>query len=75
MNIDCIRDKLNFKKGEMVHVCFYGSRNQIDEFNGVVISLYPYIFTIKDINSNNRVKSFTYVDILTKNLLITAINR
>ena len=42
-------------------------RNQIEEFDGIIVDTYNYIFTIQTIN---EVKSFTYSDVLIENLEI-----
>lgn len=47
---------------------FHGSRNQIDEFQGVITELYPAVFIIK--LADKRIKTFSYSDILTQNLEI-----
>ena len=47
---------------------FHGSRNQTDEFQGVITDLYPAIFTIQ--LSNHNIKTFSYSDILMQSLEI-----
>lgn len=47
---------------------YKGSRNQIEEFCGKIKDVYPKIFTI--VLSDNRIKSFSYSDILVSNLKI-----
>ena len=45
-----------------------GPRNQNEEFRGKITKLYNSIFIILD--ENNVVRSFTYSDVLIKNLII-----
>lgn len=47
---------------------FNGSRNQVDEFEGVINKTYNKVFTI--LVDGNTLKSFSYSDILTNNLEI-----
>lgn len=47
---------------------FHGSRNQTDEFQGVITDLYPAVFTIQ--LSNHNIKTFSYSDILMQSLEI-----
>ena len=48
---------------------YNGTRNQIEEFKGIIFSIYNNIFTIKTIEKE-ELKSFTYSDILIGNLEI-----
>lgn len=63
-----IKDNLESKKGKNLHFKFNGARNQIEEFNGSIEDMYNFIFTIK--TDDNKIKSFTYSDILIENLEI-----
>ena len=66
--ISKIKDNLESKKGKNLHFKFNGARNQIEEFNGSIEDMYNFIFTIK--TYDNKIKSFTYSDILIENLEI-----
>ena len=68
--ISKIRDELENKIGKPLHFRFNGARNQIEEFEGCIENTYNFIFTIKTTGANERIKSFTYSDILTLNLEI-----
>ncbi len=70
MNIEKIRNEMNCKKGKLLKFKFNGSRNQTEEFEGRIIDTYPAVFTIEIKNQDNRIKSFTYSDILIENLEI-----
>ena len=70
MNIAKIREKLESYKGETIKFKFNGSRNQIEEFEGVIENTYNYVFTIRIESDNTIRKSFTYADILTDSLEI-----
>ena len=65
-----IKDDLTSKKGKKLRFRHNGSRNQIEEFEGIILETYNYIFTIKTIDEKEEIKSFTYSDILIDNLEI-----
>ena len=68
--INKIREDIQNKRGETLHFRFNGARNQIEEFDGIIIGIYNYIFTIKTISDKEEIKSFTYSDVLIDNLEI-----
>lgn len=70
MNIQKIKQKLELEKGKLLNFRYNGIRNQIEEFSGIIDSTYNYVFTIKINNSNNKLKSFSYSDVLTNTLEI-----
>ena len=69
--INKVKEDIKNKKGKKYHFRFNGSRNQIEEFDGVISEVYNYIFIIKIIGAKNNLKSFTYSDVLIENLVIT----
>ena len=68
--ISKIKKKLSNEIGKELHFKFNGARNQIEEFDGYIENTYNFIFTIKTIGEKERIKSFTYSDVLTLNLEI-----
>ncbi len=68
--INKIREDIKNKKGKKYHFRFNGARNQIEEFEGIIVEIYNYIFIIKVINQREELKSFTYSDVLIGNLEI-----
>ena len=68
--ISKIKTDLEKEIGKPLHFRFNGARNQIEEFEGCIENTYNFIFTIKTIGEPERLKSFTYSDILTLNLEI-----
>ena len=70
MNVQKIREKLQSYKGKTINFKFNGSRNQIEEFQGMIENVYNYVFTIKLKDNDNVRKSFSYVDVLTDSLEI-----
>lgn len=69
MNIENVKNKMEEYKGQTLNFRFNGSRNQVEEFSGIIEGTYDYIFTIR-IEDNNFLKSFSYSDILMKKLVV-----
>lgn len=67
MNIKKIKEKIETLKNKKIKFKLNGSRNQIEEFEGVITEIYNYIFIVE---TNNIKKSFSYADILINNLEI-----
>lgn len=73
MNINKIRAYITKHKNELFMFRFKGARNQTDNFVGKIIEVYHSIFIIKVNDNTNRIKSFSYNDILTGSLEIKEI--
>lgn len=65
MNIDIVRKEIEKNIGRNVHITVYGMRNKTNTYDGPIYRVYPNIFTIKYYNEE---KSFTYRDIITKDI-------
>ncbi len=68
MTLDKAREVVLLNKGIKKSFKFKGTRNQIDCFDGIITDMYPAIFTIT--LDDNKVKSFSYSDVLIENLQI-----
>lgn len=68
MMIENIRKVVRENQGVKRCFRFHGSRNQTDEFQGVITDLYPAVFTIR--LNDHHIKTFSYSDILTQSLEI-----
>ena len=68
--INKIREDVKSRKGQVLKFRHNGARNQIEEFEGIIIDTYNYVFTIKTMDEKETIKSFTYSDILIDNLEI-----
>ena len=66
--ISKIKKYISDNKGKTFAFKFNGSRNQIEEFVGVICDSYNSIFTIKVIGKYPRIKSYSYNDVLINNL-------
>ncbi len=67
MNIDFIKKDLSSKLGKKVLITVYGMRSRVDYYEGILYKIYPNIFTIK---YQGEEKSFTYRDVITKDITI-----
>ena len=63
-----VKNKVKENVGIKHKFIFNGSRNQIEEFEGVINRTYNKVFTI--LVNDNTLKSFSYSDVLTNNLEI-----
>lgn len=68
MNITNIKNFIVQNKGKVFLFKYKGARNQVEEFSGKIIKTYRSIFIIKVNDCSNRVKSFSYNDVLTNSL-------
>ena len=68
--INKIKEDIINKKGQVLKFRHNGSRNQIEEFEGIITETYNYVFTIKIANKKEEIKSFSYTDLLINNLEI-----
>ena len=69
MNIKRIKEKIELLKNKKIHFKVNGSRNQIEEFDGIITETYNYIFVI-EIDDLKIKKSFSYSDVLINNIEI-----
>lgn len=70
MNPNVIRENLSAHKGERVLVNIFGMRNKNDKFIGILKDIYPSIFTIE---TNGSIKSFSYSELISKEVVLTFI--
>ncbi len=68
MNIEKIKTKIEGIKNQKKHFKINGSRNQIEEFDGIITESYNYIFVVE---TENVKKSFSYSDVLINNIEIS----
>ncbi len=68
MTIGMAKQLVKDNKGEIRSFRFRGARNQIEEFKGIITDTYPAIFIIR--LQDEKIKSFSYSDVLIDNLKI-----
>ena len=67
MNIDIVKEEISKNLHQAVCVTIYGMRNKVNKYVGIISGVYPNIFTILADGEN---KSFSYCDIVTKEIII-----
>ena len=72
MNINKIKNQLLSLKGEKLKVKINLGRNKHEYYEGIIDNLYTNIFTIK---TNKGIKSFSYSDVVIKNVIISKFNQ
>ena len=60
-----VRDEIIDLRDKKIMFRYNGSRNQIEEFEGIITNSYNYVFVIE---TGNIKKSFSYADVLIGNL-------
>ena len=68
MMLDKVKNDILKRKGNLCKFRFNGVRNQNEEFMGIIVGIYPSVFTIK--LENNIIRSFSYSDLLVNNIEI-----
>lgn len=66
MKIDKIKEEITSILGKKVLAKVNIGRNKYEYLEGIILNTYPFLFTIK---TNNEIKSFSYSDVLTKNIV------
>ena len=69
MNINTIKVNINNIKGQKLKFKYNGSRKQTEVFNGTIENTYNSIFTVR-LSEDDRIRTFTYADVLTDSLEI-----
>lgn len=59
--ISKVKDNIYSLKDKKINFRYNGSRNQIEEFEGMITGCYNYVFVI---DLGNMTKSFSYSDVL-----------
>ncbi len=65
MNTDKAKKFVSSLIGKEVKIKVNVGRNKHEYYEGEVIGMYPYLFTVK---VDNLMKSFSYVDLITKDV-------
>lgn len=68
MNIELTKEKVKTLLNKKIKIKVNIGRNKHEYYEGYIEKLHPNIFTIK---TNQGIKSFTYTDVLTKNVILT----
>ncbi len=71
MNIEKVKSEIKGLINKSVLIKVNVGRNKYEHYEGEVKKMYPYLFTVE---INGLVKSFSYADILTKDVQIKLSN-
>jgi len=71
MNTLKVKEQIENLKGKKVRIKVNAGRNKYEYYEGIVLVTYPYLFTVQ---VDSQVKSFSYVDLLTKDVQLKIIN-
>ena len=63
MTISKIKKELLEHLGDVVSIKYSLGRNKYEEYEAIIKELYDYVFLVE---CDNVVKSFTYIDVITK---------
>ena len=66
MRIEKIISEVQSMLGKKVLAKVDIGRNKYEYIEGIILNTYPFLFTIK---TDNEIKSFSYSDVLTKNII------
>ena len=65
MNTNKVKSQIEGLVGKEVHIKVNVGRNKYEHYEGEVLVTYPYLFTVM---VDTQIKSFSYVDLLTKDV-------
>lgn len=71
MNPEKVKNKILDLKDNKLKIKVYIGRNKYEYYEGYIDKIHPNIFTIK---TNKGVKSFTYSDLIIKNVILSKFN-
>ena len=67
MTISSVKKDLLEHLGEVAKIKYDLGRNKYEEYEAIVKELYDYVFLVE---SNLGIKSFSYIDVITKSIKI-----
>lgn len=67
MNINLVKEDIQKHYHQGVSITVYGMRNKVDNYVGYISGIYPNLFTVL-VDGDN--KSFSYSDVVTKEVVI-----
>jgi uncharacterized protein Veg len=70
MTIEDIKQELNNHIGDKVIIKHNLGRNKVEKYEVIIKELYNYVFTVETNGEEKEVKSFSYIDIITKTIKI-----
>lgn len=70
LGLDDVKKKISALKGTSVEMNINRGRKKIDTINGIIKDVYPSVFTVKLEDSQQKIQTFSYFDVLCGNVII-----
>ncbi|MCI8544685.1 MAG: hypothetical protein HFH09_00455 [Bacilli bacterium] len=70
MTIDDIKKDLKEHVGHEAYIKYSLGRNKYESYHVTIKELYDYVFLVELKKKQNRIKSFSYADVITKTIRI-----
>lgn len=67
-NMDSVKERIKRLQGVELKLLINRGRNKFVEVDGVIENVYPNIFTVKAEEADTPVMTFSYSDVMTKNI-------
>ena len=67
-NFDITKDRIVRLQGLKLNIVVNRGRNRLVEYTGMIQDIYPNIFTVKITSEYIPLQSFSYSDVMTKNI-------
>lgn len=76
----CVKDIVELKKGvegykgSKINVSYNRGRQKMKDEQGVICETYPSVFTVVTVDGKDNIKTYSYVDVITKAIIITVLD-
>ncbi len=67
-NFDITKDRIVRLQGLKLNIIVNRGRNRLVKYTGMIQDIYPNIFTVKITSEDIPLQSFSYSDVMTKNI-------
>lgn len=67
-NFDITKDRIVRLQGIKLNIVINRGRNRLVKYKGMIQDIYPNIFTVKITSEDIPLQSFSYSDVMTKNI-------
>lgn len=68
LSLNNAKNRIERLQGIEIKMLINKGRNRYISYNGIIEDIYPYIFTIRVTSEDLPLQSFSYSDVLTKNI-------
>lgn len=67
-NLDTVKERVKKLQGIEVKLLINRGRNRFISFDGSIEDIYPNVFTVKSEDAESKLMTFSYNDVMTKNI-------